>query len=289
MAYLETNGQPSCDRLFRGFGAILNAEQGGDGVEVYLDVVVILNFLVDFLLILGTNRLSGFAFGFRRSALAAFLGAIYVGACMLPGLYFLGNVFWRIMSLAIMSLVAFGWGNSALRRGVLFVFLSMALGGIALGMGDGSVMGLVMGALGIAVTCVVGFRGRVGQEKYVPVQIAYGNHRLHFLALLDTGNTLHDPISGRAVLVVDERIGEKMFGFSRFELEHPVETMEKYGNSGLRLVPYHAVGRPTGMMLGVRVDKLKIGGKQQDMIVAIAPQKIGNGDQYQALAGGNVL
>ena len=44
-------------------------------MEVYLDLVVILNFLVDFLLLLGTNRLSGFPLAAGRCAAAAGLAA----------------------------------------------------------------------------------------------------------------------------------------------------------------------------------------------------------------------
>ena len=40
-------------------------------MKIYLDLVVILNFLVDFLLLLGTNRLSGFPASPLRAAAAA--------------------------------------------------------------------------------------------------------------------------------------------------------------------------------------------------------------------------
>ena len=44
-------------------------------MEVYLDILMLLNFLVDFLLLTGTNRLAGFPPGAGRAALAAALGA----------------------------------------------------------------------------------------------------------------------------------------------------------------------------------------------------------------------
>ncbi len=257
-------------------------------MEVYLDLVVILNFIVDFLLILGTNRISGFPSGGKRAALAAGVGAIYAGGCVIPSLTFLGNLLWRTVVLVLMSLIAFGWGNGALRRGILFIFLSMALGGIALGLGNGGFWAIVLAALGVAILCVMGFCGRPGQQKYVPVAIAHGIHKIHLTALMDTGNTLRDPVSGRAVLVVDASVGEKLLGLSVSDLEHPVQTLEKTPNRGLRLIPYHAVGHPNGMLLGAKVERLEINGKREDMIVAFAPQLIGRGKPYQALAGGNM-
>lgn len=257
-------------------------------MEVYLDLVVVLNFLVDFLLILGTNRLSGHPTQMRRALLAGAVGGGYAAMCVLPGFCFMGNIFWRLVSLALMSVVAFGWSKSALRRGILFVFLSMALGGIALGLGNGGFWAIVLGALGVAILCVAGFCGRPGQQQYVQVDIVHGDRQMHLTALLDTGNTLRDPVSGQAVLVADADIGAKLLGLSADDFAHPIETMGKGGNRGLRLIPYHAVGQSGGLLLGMRVDHLRINGKKQEMIVAFAPQKIGQGKPYQALAGGSV-
>ena len=112
---------------------------GGGHVRLYVDVVAGLNFLVDYLLILGTNRLSGFPPAYCRSGVAAAIGGIYGGACLLPGFSFLSSMLWRIVSLSMIAVIAFGWNRSALQRGGIFVLLSMALGGIATGFGYKSI------------------------------------------------------------------------------------------------------------------------------------------------------
>ena len=48
-------------------------------MENYLYLVAIINFLVDYLLILATDRLSGHAHRFQQAALAALLGAMFIG------------------------------------------------------------------------------------------------------------------------------------------------------------------------------------------------------------------
>ena len=90
---------------------------------VYLDLVMVLNFAVDLLLLMGANGLSGFPTVFGRCIAAAAVGGIYGGICMLPGFAFLGSTWWRLVILAGMSVLAFGWDGSALRRGILFVLL----------------------------------------------------------------------------------------------------------------------------------------------------------------------
>lgn len=259
---------------------------GGGKVDVYLDLVVLLNFLVDLLLILGTNRLSGYPAQWKRAAPAALLGAVYAAACLLPGWRFLGNTLWRLASLALMSVVAFGWSKSTLRRGTLFIFLSMALGGIALGLGNGGFWAIILAAVGVALLCLIGFCGRVTQQQYADVFIQHGNRQLRLTALMDTGNTLSDPVTGCQVLVADADAALKLLDLSEYDLAHPVDTMGKMRNRGLRLIPYHAVGQPAGLLLGIRVDNLQINGKTQNMILAFAPQIFGK--PYQALSGGNV-
>lgn len=254
-------------------------------MQVYIDLLMLLNFLVDLLLILGTNRLSGYGLGIKRAIPAAILGGIYAGACVLPGFGFLGNLLWRLVSLALMSAVGFGFSQSGLRRGVLFVFLSMALGGIALGLGKGGFWALVLSAGGVCFLCLVGFRGRAGQQHYIPIQIHHNGRCISLTALEDTGNTLRDPVSGRSVLVVDAAIAEKLLPLSREQLAHPVETMATVTMPGLRLIPYRAVGKSAGLLLGIRADRVEVDGKEREYIIAFAPQNLGHG-QYQALAGG---
>lgn len=72
-------------------------------MTVYLDVVLLLNFLVDFLLLLGTNRLMGHPLEPGKCALGALLGSVYAGASMLPRLRFLGSWLWRLVSLGAMG------------------------------------------------------------------------------------------------------------------------------------------------------------------------------------------
>ncbi len=255
-------------------------------MRVYLDLVVLLNFLVDFLLLLGTNRLAGYPPGWKRTAAAAALGAVYAGGCMMPGFYFLGNTFWRLVFLGLMGTIAFGAGKSAWKRCGIFVLLSMALGGIALGIGSGGFWMPVISAVGVWLLCRVGFGSRIGGREYVPLEIRYGGNTLRLTALRDTGNTLTDPITGEQVLIIGAEAGAKLTGLTAEQIRSPLETLAQRPLPGLRLIPYHAVGQPGGMLLGLRFSDVSIGGRKCGAIVAFAPDRIGRGEGYQALTGG---
>jgi stage II sporulation protein GA (sporulation sigma-E factor processing peptidase) len=249
------------------------------GLTVWLDLVVALNFTVDYLLLLGTNRLTGFPAGYRRSAWAAALGAVYSGMCLLPGFYFLGNSLWRLVSLTMMASISFGWNRSAWSRTGIFILLSMALGGIALGLGSAGIPMLVLAAAGVWFLCRVGFGGRIGRE-YLPVQIIVRDRKVDMIALRDTGNSLRDPITGEPAMVAGVRAARVLLDLESDQLRNPLEIVAN--SPGFRLIPYRAVGQPGGMLLGIKTETV-VDGKRGRRVVAFAPEEIGRGEGYDAL------
>lgn len=243
---------------------------------IYLDAFMGLNFLVDLCLLLGVNRLSGHPPGVRRAAAAAALGGGYAGVCLVPGFAFLANGLWRAVSLGLMGWTAFGPGRSGWSRSVLFVILSMALGGMAVCLEAGG-FGLAVCAGGLAVLCRMGLRSR--GRQLVPVTVTYGGRTVTLLALHDTGNTLRDPITGECVTVLSPEIGEKL-GIPGAVLRDPAGAMIP----GMRLIPARTVGGG-GLLAAVRCESVTIGGRAGGTIAAFAREEFGNGE-YQALTGG---
>ena len=254
-------------------------------MTVYIDGVFLLNFLVDFLLLLAATRICGYPAKVGRALLAALLGGVYAACCLLPGFYFLGNTLWRVVSLGGMAVIAYGFTKSALRRGTVFALLSLALGGAVMGMGKGGVVGILCAAAVLCLLCCFGFQGRIGGTTYVPVELTYGDKHLRITALQDTGNTLRDPVTGRDVLVVGADVASELTGLTPHQLQSPVESVGVL--PGLRLIPYHSVGTRS-FMLAMRFQNVKIGTWQGSSLVAFAPEGLSSEGAYQALTGGLV-
>ena len=243
---------------------------------VYLDAFMGLNFLVDLCLLLGVNRLAGYPPGVGRAAAAAALGGGYAGACLVPGWQFLGSGLWRAVSLGLMGWTAFGADRSGWQRSMLFVLLSMALGGLALTMSAGGI-GIAASAGALALIGKMGLRGQ--GRRFVDVALTYGGQTVQLRALVDTGNSLCDPVTGEAVTVVSPEVGLRL-GLTMEVLADPAGRMLP----GLRLIPARTVGGG-GLLAAVRCEKVTIGGREGGRVVAFARETFGNGE-YQALTGG---
>lgn len=248
---------------------------------MYLIPVMGMCFAVDGLLLLGTDRLMGKSAKGANILLAASLGAVYGGACLLPETAFLGGVLWRLAALAAMGMVAFG----SLRSAAAFGVLDMAAGGLTLALGSEKTA--LLAAVIIYLLCRVTRCRDTGEGGYLPVVLEWNGRQERITALRDTGNDLRDPLSGEKVLVVSAHVADRLLGLSPQQLAAPLETMMKLRLPGMRLIPYRCVGGQ-GMLLGLSMRNVQIGNKRGRAVVAFAPSGLDGNQQFQALTGGTV-
>lgn len=252
-------------------------------MTVYLNLVVCLTFLVDGLLMLAANRLSGYPPGWKRVAIAAAVSSVYAGLCLMEPLQIIGGFFFRMLSLGVMSVIAFGWNLSAFRRGVVFLLLSMALSGVTRGMDGSGFVSILLAAVGIVILCRFGFRNPIGTQQYQPVELVWEGQKICLTAMVDTGNTLCDPVSGASVIVAGGDVAKKL-GIPWEWVENPIAGLGKL--PGSRLIPYRSVGCAKGLLLGVRCEQVRLNGRKVSSVVAFAPERLGRAEAYQVLAGG---
>ena len=256
-------------------------------MDAYVELVMLMSLLVDFLLIIAAQRLCGSRVKWKNALLGAGIGAVYAGACLRIDAQILGSPACRLLVMALISVAAFGWKKSAFRKGAVFVFLNMALGGIALGLGRDGALAFLAAAGGMCILCAAGFHGNASVREYVTVRLTHRGITRELIALKDTGNNLKDPITGRSVLVVGSDVAKQMLGLTQEQLLSPIETLAQSKLAGLRLIPYRSIGKANGMMLAIRMDKVCVDKQEVGDLVAFAPQILGAGE-FQALAGGTL-
>ena len=255
-------------------------------MELKFIAVGVLRFAVVFLLLLGTNRLCGSMAQLRQLVIGALLSGIHSWACFQSGFSFLGNALWRGIFLLLTAFMAFGWRLKDLKCWAVFTLLSLALQGITADMGTVSPVTVLLGIGCICVICILGFGGRPSAGTCVPVELSYQDKSVRILALRDTGNLLKDPITGRSVLVVDAAVAQQLTGLTTEQLSRPLEALTAKILPGLRLIPYRALGKDSGLLLALRLPRVRIGSWQGSSLVAFAPGALTAGGTFQALTGG---
>ena len=277
---------------------------------IYIDTLFLLNALVDYLLLLAAARLAGEPLRRLRFALGAVLGGGYAVAIFLPGLSFLAHPVCRLASAALMMVVSYGGSRRLLRQGILFVALTCAFGGgvVAIGLlgGTGLSLGhgvfysaldlktvLLSAAVCYGVLSLV-FRRLAAHSmsngELVDIKLHLDGRSVALTALVDTGNTLTDPVSGRPVVVAE---GERLAGLfpgdrrpGRDDLTDPAAALMRLGGGRFTLLPYRSVGVDRGLLLAVRVDALELAGRVRGpALVALSPNPVSDGGGYQALIG----
>lgn len=281
---------------------------------IYVDTLFLLNALVDYLLLLAAARLAGEPLRRGRFALGAVLGGGYAVAIFLPGLGFLAHPLCRLASAALMLLVSYGGSRRLLRQGALFAALTCAFGGgvVAIGLLGGTGLSLGNGVFYSALDLKVvllsaavcyGVLTLVFQRlarhsgaggELVSIKLSLEGRSVSLSALVDTGNTLADPISGRPVLVAEGERAGPLFPAERrpgpADLRDPAAALTRLGTGTwrgrFRLLPYRSVGVDRGLLLAVRADGLEVNGQGRGpVLVALSPTPVSDGGGYQALIG----
>ena len=279
---------------------------------VYIDALFLLNLIVNYLLLLAAAKLAGEPLRRLRLAAGAALGGLYAAAIFFPGMGFLTHPLCKLGAAVLMLLTGFGGSRRLLRVTLVFFGLSCAFGGgiFAIGLLGGrgltlrngvlySVMELRILLLSAAVcyavlTLVFRRTARHGRREVLPAVLILEGRRVAVNALVDTGNTLTDPVTGRPVMVAEgSRLSPLLPGervLDEKALRDPVGTLERLSRGGrgrrFRLLPYQAVGVECGMLLALRLDDARVGAEDYGgILVALSPNPVSDGGGYSALIG----
>lgn len=282
---------------------------------VYMDIFLMLNIIVNYLLLVCAGILDGAAIHRWRCLAAAILGAGYAALTLFPRWGFLENPACKAGAAVMMLMTSYGHSDRLLRTGGLFLMLSCTFGGgllllsMAQGKNTGSMgwIGPSLGMRDILIAAALSYgvltlllRGQFSHTRsggeLQRLTLTRGDRSVTMLALRDTGHTLRDPLTGRPVVVVEgEKLQALLPEFSKLDgesLSHPVELLRDFhgtnGDLHLQLLPYRSVGVSCGMLLALRVDQADYGKKTyRNCLTALSPTPLSDGGGYCALIGGS--
>jgi len=275
---------------------------------IYIDTLFLVNFLVDYLLLLCSARLCAVHVSRIRIAAGALLGAFYAAAALLGAWGFLKRGAFKIAVSLLMTLLAFEKQRRFLRIVLVFYAVSAAFGGVAFGLSfftgrtledlvrypvSAELLLLTFGVTYLLLGVLFRHTARIrSSAEIVEVRAVSGDRQIRFSALVDTGSSLTDPVTGAPVTVAAVDTVRALL---------PVPLRAKLTEKGVRdpaaflyalsdeeqrqfrLVPYSTVGAD-GVLLAFRTERIiACGASRSDALLAAAPNDIAGGGAYSGL------
>ncbi len=235
---------------------------------IYLDVLLVLNFCMDYCIVRAASAIGGRPCAMRRLCLASGLGALYAAGCVLVP--WLSALPMRVLSCAAMAGTAFSARSARqlLRQTLLVMLVAFVFGGCVVALEQVSGTDLSVGGalyapvsrrvLVLSAVLAYGLSGMVfrGQARESrphgeTVCLTCGGAVHEVYLLVDSGNTLRDPATGRPVLVLTRAAAMKILPeearFVPLLLEEDnaaelVQRARQEGIPGWRLISFQSLG-----------------------------------------------
>lgn len=263
---------------------------------LYLDVLFLVNFTMDFVLIWATAKFTGFNTSFKKALLAASIGALYSITIYFPALHTsFSSLLIKIIFSIVMIYIAFY--PLSLRKMMqalaYFYFIVFAAGGAMLAAvylfkTEQTIQAILTGRFSILeplrynwlfaaiiAAIVVGRYGTrfirqnfLKNNSYVPVIICIGDEKIALNTLVDTGNQLYDPISSKPVMIAElealksiipEITYKELKKNNEFDINSTITCLSETNlASRLHVIPFNSIGEQKGMLLGIRPDSIII-------------------------------
>lgn len=295
-------------------------------MEIYLDIVILENIVINYLILLVTARFSKNKASSLRLFLGSLLGTAYlVLMILLPDMKVYTTVLSKVLLSIGMVAATFNFGRITVFMKTLALFYAstflFAGAGFALMFfkRDWGIIrnGVIMTPvslldtswaellLAVAVTLIIlrivwdAVQNRFLKEKLlVRISIAFDQKAIELPALVDTGNSLHDPLSNMPVVVVEfaaikDLLPDEIRSIFEQDTENDLNTVTATIScsnwfSRFRLIPFTSLGKENGMLIGFRPDYIEIGEEDHrkgvhDVIVGIYNKALSRNEQYKAL------
>jgi len=292
--------------------AIADFREGGAvRTTVYVDILLVMNYIINLLLILCTTKFSGITPKRRRIVAAALFGSLCSLTIFLPFLGFFQELLMKLVISGAIVRIAMPWFNAPafLKQWFVFFAVNFFFAGAMLavwiaftpngmvyynGIVYFNISALSLLLLAVAAYLVLLAAGRLSrsgrmQGSVCRVQVYLGGKMCTVNGLVDTGNGLFEPFSGAPVVVCQLRdLLPVLPPGTAAALEKGVSSHTELSDIGIpiRLVPYQAVGGG-GVLPAFAPDKLVVHTQESrwhvdSVYVAVSRQKIGD-SRYNAI------
>ena len=245
----------------------------GDNMKIYLDIIMLLNFAIDFILLLTVSLILKRNIKITKIMLGAFIGGISILFLFLN----INNILLFLLKLIIsilMILITFGYKTIKYTLiNLLYLYMSsIILGGFLYllnlefsykhigiiffnnGLSINFIFLIIFSPLILYIYIKQTKNLRYNYSNYYNVEVINKNKKYKYTAYMDSGNVLVDNLTKKSVILIDKR--KLLFNIKEF-----------------RLIPYMGVNG-SNMIKVVKIDKLLFNNKEYNNVLLGIMDKI---------------
>ena len=294
---------------------------------VYGDIILLENLIMNYLILWSTAKLTRYSFSRIQLFIAALLGALYALFSYFPNYSYMYTFFVKILFSIAIVIIAYTplYFHLLLKLTAVFYIVSFIFGGAAFGLFY-FINGLELTSNGISfirdfpikvllVASIIAYfavryswdyiQHRIKRERIlVRLEIYLDRKKVNMDALVDTGNSLKDPVTDVPVIIAEyEAISELLPGEIRqiFEknLENDLNAIAEIMSvsssiTRFRLIPFKSLGRENGMLIGFKPDTVILRDNEREIklgntVIGIYRRRLSRDGEYYALVHPDVF
>ena len=291
-------------------------------MTIYIDVVLIENLIMNYIILLATGIILKIKIKHLRLITASLIGAIYTILTYVITIQIYSNFFLKFILSMMIIYVAYNPPNVKKMWKYLLVFYltSFVFGGAAFAliyivkpqdilMKNGLFLGTyplknvvlagIVGFISVTTTFKIVKNKITKKDIYKEIKIEMNGKQIHLNAMLDTGNMLKDPITEKPVIVVEKiilyevlpkELLDNLENILGGDLKNISEKVKDKYIKKLKFIPFSSLGRQNGMLVGIKPDFVEIVEEQKtqkrnDIIIGIYEKSLTKDGRYRALMG----
>ena len=291
-------------------------------MTIYIDVVLIENLLMNYIILFATAVILKLKVKHIRLILSSLIGAIYTIIAYISTFKIYSNILLKFILSLIMLYIAFNPKSlkKLLKNTLIFYLTSFVFGGAAFALiyivkpqellknngliiNSNSLKVIFVSAIIAFVISIIGFKivkSKISaKDMYCYIKIKLNCKSIETKAMIDTGNFLKEPITNTPVIVVEHTLLydcmpkeilnhiENILGGDFSEI--PDEIREEY-ISKLKVIPFSSLGKQNGMLLGIKAEEVIVKSEDEErrrdnVIIGIYNQSLTKRGEYRALLG----
>lgn len=298
-------------------------------INIYADIVFLINFIMNFLIFWIVSKLIKDKTNILKIVIGAAIGSImYCILIFVPILRNFYNFYSAIIILVISLFVVFGF--TSFKKFVQLIFYSHIVAFMVGGMGIAiyhytnitdifrNIVGFTNNYFSFKVLLVSIFISYITikvltiyiqkilimKQSFYKVKIFLGPLSVDILALVDTGNSLSDPVSKSPVIIAEFKSIKKFLPNSMQLLFYEKKESEIFSVvdsisqsnicNKIRIIPFKSIGNSDGVLIGFKPDKVEIINKDklieiEDVVIGIYNLNLSSNGDYQGLLNPKLL